>query len=188
MRVRLMIWAMMAALSVSAQTTMRDVLRQMPDTLLPYLTENNRLDMIDFMDSGMRAEVSNIFDGKSELTRLTDNYARLWLNQAVTVEMQLFDVTEPVDSATQIVCMVTTYGTDIRESTVEFYSLQWKSLTDGRWLAPDYMFRASLGDEQPTLTITPECRLEDAPANKEQEEITKPSTILKWDGKSFKES
>ena len=36
---------------------MRDVFKQMPDSLLPYLTQNNRLDFIDFMDSNMVAIV-----------------------------------------------------------------------------------------------------------------------------------
>ena len=30
---------------------MREVFKQMPDSLLPYLSENNRLDFIDFIDS-----------------------------------------------------------------------------------------------------------------------------------------
>ena len=36
----------------------RDVFKQMPDSLMPYLTGNNRLDFIDFMDSNMKASVT----------------------------------------------------------------------------------------------------------------------------------
>ena len=50
-------------LTVMSQTTMRDVFRQMPDSIVPYLTENNRLDFIDFIDSNMKAEVTNAFGG-----------------------------------------------------------------------------------------------------------------------------
>lgn len=32
---------------------MRDVFKHMPDSVLGYLSENNRLDMIDFIDSKM---------------------------------------------------------------------------------------------------------------------------------------
>ena len=40
---------------VSAQDLkMRDVFKQIPDSLVPYLSQNNRLDFIDFLDSNMR--------------------------------------------------------------------------------------------------------------------------------------
>ena len=35
---------------------MHDVFKQMPDTLLATLSENNRLDMLDFMASNMKAD------------------------------------------------------------------------------------------------------------------------------------
>lgn len=45
---------------VSAQDLkMRDVFKQIPDSLVPYLSQNNRLDFIDFLDSNMKAEVRN---------------------------------------------------------------------------------------------------------------------------------
>ena len=85
---------------------MRDVIKQMPDTLVPYLKQNALLDFIDFKDSGMKAEVSNDFGGKSQLVELTDDFALLTLNSASQIQMRLLDVKEPVDSANQIICMV----------------------------------------------------------------------------------
>ena len=38
---------------------MRDVFNHMPDSLMPYLSHNNRLDFIDFIDSNMKSEVRN---------------------------------------------------------------------------------------------------------------------------------
>ena len=49
----------------------------MPDTILPLLTEINRADCIDFLESNMRAIVTNRLDGKSEMTTLTDNYIEI---------------------------------------------------------------------------------------------------------------
>ena len=62
------IFALIASSSVAQELTIRDVFRQMPDSLMPYLSTNNRLDFIDFLDSNMKAEVKNQFDGKSEMT------------------------------------------------------------------------------------------------------------------------
>ena len=106
--------------TAEAQVKVRDVIKQMPDSLVPYLKQNARLDFIDFMDSGMKAEVSNEFGGKSQMTELTDDYASLTLNSVSQIQLRLLDVSEPVDDARQIICMVRTYGDDIRESTIGF--------------------------------------------------------------------
>jgi len=173
-------------LDAYAQTTMRDMLKTMPDSLIPYLSENNRLDMIDFVDTNMEAIVTNDLGGKSQMNKLTDNYVSLRLNESSELAMRLLDVETPVDSAQQIVCVVSTYGTDVRESTIRFFSLTWKPLPVADYLVlPDEMVVATIGDNKPTLTLQYECRL-NAPANEEQKEITKPSTILKWMGKYVK--
>ena len=190
MRKLLSILVLLTALSASAQDraiTMRDMLKQMPDTLVPFLPQNARLDFIDFIESNMKAEVNNRLDGKSELVRLTDNYALLNMSKSSQIEMRLLDTTEEIDSLRQLLCVVRSYGTDISESVVEFYSLCWRRLpTTNRVELPTEMFQANLSEREPTLSIRPECRL-DAPANEEQEEIQKPLTVLNWDGTRFKE-
>ena len=35
--------------------TAADIFRQLPDSLTPYLSQNNRLDMLDFMSANMQA-------------------------------------------------------------------------------------------------------------------------------------
>jgi len=40
--------------------------KNMPDSLSPLLTAVNRADCIDFLESKMKAEVTNRFGGKSE--------------------------------------------------------------------------------------------------------------------------
>ncbi|MBR6998224.1 MAG: DUF3256 family protein, partial [Prevotella sp.] len=42
---------------------MADLFKAMPDSLMPYLTKNNRLDMIDFMEANMKAEITNQLEG-----------------------------------------------------------------------------------------------------------------------------
>lgn len=199
----LLLLLLTAAPALRAQVSMRSVFTSMPDSLLPYLTENNRLDMVDFIDSKMKAEVTNQLGGKSLLLKLTDNYLSLALTEASTLDMRLFDVAplaadgQPLPSADgqlssaggqlqQVLCVVRTYGSDIRESVVSFFTPDWQPLPADRFMAqPSDMFMAVLSDAEPTLTIVPECRL-DYPANEDQEVLTKPSTILKWDGRKLK--
>ena len=48
-----------AAVSAGAQLKMREVFAQLPDSVLPLMTRNNRLDCIDFIENGMEARVKN---------------------------------------------------------------------------------------------------------------------------------
>ena len=76
--------------------------------------------------------------------------------------------------------MIRTYGKDIRESTVDFYSMKWRLLKTSDYLTPATdMFVATLNEDESTLTLTPEVKL-DTPANEEQKELVKTSITLKW--------
>ena len=170
---------------VGAQT-MRDVIKQMPDSLVPYLKQNALLDFIDFKDSGMKAEVSNDLGGKSQLVELTDDYASLLLNSASQIQLRLLDVKEPVDDASQILCMVRTYGDNIRESTIEFYSAKWRPLPkEKRITLPPYMHYIVLSSQAPELTVERETSM-DIPANEEQKIVDKTLSKFKWSGIEFK--
>ena len=116
----------------AAQTTLRDVFRAMPDSLMPYLTQNNRLDLIDFFESGMKAEVTNELDGKSQLTAMTADSLSLQLSSALRVDMLLLPVSGTVaDSVTHVVCVLSTYGVNpsVRQTVVRYYSPQWQPFT-----------------------------------------------------------
>lgn len=172
--------------AVEAQVKMRDVIKQMPDTLVPYLKQNARLDFIDFMDSDMKAEVNNDLGGKSQLTELTDDFASFSLNPASQIQLRLLDVDEAIDDARQIICMVRTYGSDVRESTIGFYSVRWNLLPSAkRIVLPSYMHHIALSSQAPELTIERETRL-DMPANEEQKPLDETLIRFKWNGKAFK--
>ena len=170
---------------IGAQT-MRDVIKQMPDSLVPYLKQNARLDFIDFIDSGMKAEVSNDLGGKSQLTELSDVFASIKLSSASIIQLRLLDVQEPVDDARQILCMVRTFGGDLRESTIGFYSVNWRPLPiEQRITLPPYLHHISISSQVPELSVEREISL-DIPANEEQKEIDKTLILYKWDGSEFK--
>lgn len=176
------------AVGMNAQTTMRDIFKAMPDSLVPYLSENNRLDLIDFLDSNMKAEVTNLLGGKSTLLQLTDSYLSLLLNEASTLDMLLLPYNgSDADSATQVVCMVRTVGSDVRVSTVTFYTPTWQPLPTSKFInLPGEPVVAVLNADGPAMTLVPETKL-DFPANEEQKAIQKPSINLKWNSERFKE-
>lgn len=124
---------MLSVVTAKAEGTpsLRDLFRQMPDSLLPYLTQTNRLDFIDFIDSKMKAEVRNALDGTSEMTVMTDDSLSIRLSEASTVDIHLLQAVEqPADSCQQVICVVRTWSISNggTESRTEFYSTDWKPL------------------------------------------------------------
>lgn len=128
--------ALAVALSSPAQERalpqMRDVFAQMPDSLLPAVTKNNRLDCIDFIENGLEAKVRNAFDDYVALEALTPDYARFRTSAAAVLELKLL----PQTDSTQVLCAVTTVEcgeagspTRIEDSSIRFYADDWTAAT-----------------------------------------------------------
>ena len=113
------------------ELALRDVFRQMPDSLLPTLTQNNRLDFLDFLDAGMKAEVKNRLGGTSVMTVLTSDSLSLQVSASLRVDMLLLPLAEPLDSVNQIVVVGETYLADsvYGETTVRYFTIDWKPLS-----------------------------------------------------------
>lgn len=135
MRLFLMLLFMAQVCCVNAQKPrIADVFKSMPDSLMPYLSANSRLDMIDFMEAGMRAEVTNLLQGDSEMTLLTADSLSIRMSEVLTIDLQLAGVAEPVDSSMFVVRMVRTYTINEHqtESIVDIYSTVWRHLSSER--------------------------------------------------------
>ena len=116
---------------VSAQELkMRDVFKQMPDSIMPYLSQNNRLDFIDFLDSGMAAVVRNELGGSSEMTTLADDSLSIEMSEALKTDLLLLALAEPQDSMTHVVVMVETFLVDsiYGESHISYFTPAWQLL------------------------------------------------------------
>lgn len=118
----------MSVTTLTAQTSIRQWFTTMPDSIMPLLTKNDRLDFIDFIDSRMNAVVTNRLDGKSRMTELTDDYIHIEYTPINDITMKLL----PVADTTRILCMVTTMNTTVRDSRITFYSEGWKPLSTSK--------------------------------------------------------
>ena len=118
----------MTSVCSAQEPTLRDVFRQMPDSLLPTLTQNNRLDFLDFLDAGMKAEVKNRLGGTSEMTALTADSLSMQLSSALRVDMLLLPLAEPIDSMNQVIVVGETFLTDsvYGETSVHYYNTNWQ--------------------------------------------------------------
>ena len=148
------LWLMAFTSQASAQDLMiRDVFKQMPASLLPTLSENNRLDMLDFMDSKMKAEVTNRLGGKSEMTLLTDSTLAIRMSTALQVELLLLMPADTDDNNSQVICLIETFGRDSLslDSQVRFFTLSWERLNDPPQLSASDMNTISFKKMQTIL-------------------------------------
>ena len=106
----------------------RDVFKQMPDSLMPYLTQNNKLDFLDFLDSNMKAEVKNRLGGSSEMTGLSADSLSIKMSSSLRTDLFMMPLSAPVDSVSSAVVMVETFLTDSihGQSRVSYFTSEWK--------------------------------------------------------------
>jgi len=102
---------------------MPDVVRNMPDSILPLLTKNDRLDFVDYLDSNMKAEVTNKFGGKSEMTIVTNDYAHIKMTGSSDVSFKLLP-----NGGDSIICVVQTFTSGVASSVLKFYTKEWEVL------------------------------------------------------------
>lgn len=123
-------------ISTSQAQTISEVFKAMPDSLTPYLTTNNRLDLLDFMEAKMKAVVNNELGGETEMTFLSDDSLCVKMNDALTFELKLeksvsntqSQVLDSADSTDSIViCLKKTYKTSGHQKEVitQRFSSSW---------------------------------------------------------------
>ena len=120
-----------ASVCSAQEQTLRDVFRQIPDSLMPSLSVNNRLDFIDFMDSNMKAVVRNQLGGTSEMTALTDDSLSIRMSDALRIDILLLTLDEPVDTIKQVVVLAESFMSDsvYQDTSLKFNTSDWQLIT-----------------------------------------------------------
>jgi hypothetical protein len=120
--------------ATAQQVLMREVFASMPDSVLPLVTKNNRLDCIDFIENNMDARVRNKVDEYVVLEALTEDYARFRTSASAVMELKLL----PFSDSTSVLCVVTTAEAGVKESpscvedsNIRFLSSSWAPLPAG---------------------------------------------------------
>ena len=126
-RILLIVLTFFCVLSATAQN-MKSVFVSMPDSIAPLLTQTNKEDCIDFLDSNMKAVVKNRFGNEAEMKALTENYVLMQTSPVGTLEMKLL----PVNDSTNVVCMVKTVCASACDSEVHFYTSDWSKKLDAK--------------------------------------------------------
>lgn len=122
--------AIISLCSMQAQQA-KNYFINMPDSISPLLTSVNRADCIDFLESKMKAEVTNRFGGKSEMAELTPDYIRIQMTPQSSWQMKLLALTD----STRLICTVATACAPACDSDIHFYTTDWKELPADAYLS-----------------------------------------------------
>ena len=121
---------LMVATIMEAQN-MKEIFKTVPDSILPTLTQNDRLDLIDLKEHNMDNEVNNQLKGKSRMTILTDHLVKVQLSQLS--EVQICKLNAGTDlarmaSGEYILCLIHSVKSNAWDSNIRFYTPDWKML------------------------------------------------------------
>lgn len=103
----------------------------MPDSLSLLLTKVNREDCIDFLESKMKAQVENRFGKKSEMTELGKDYIHMQMSPQTTWQMKVL----ALNDTTNVICTVSTACAPACDSSIRFYTTDWKALDESQFVA-----------------------------------------------------
>lgn len=143
---RLLAVLFLSALMLGAASAedIRSLFINMPDSIMPLLTKSERMDFIDYMDSGMKARAQNKLGGESVMTELSDNSLTVTTSQSGRLDMVLFGRR----NGKNLICIIKTVTARYEDSRLSFFDEDWKPI-DGKDLIElpkfdDYLTRQAL--------------------------------------------
>ena len=188
--------------NISQAKDIREIWLSMPDSVITYLNKNKRIEMVDYIDMKVRADVKNALEGTSVMDTLTHDFLQVTLNEACTLQMR----TLPSEEGDTLFCLVKSFKGPQTESEITIFNQGWQKIKDITPLStsliakPDTMstttfndlqrlldvslIEAQLSIDKPTLTLT----LSAINLSKEEKEKIRPllsSCTLLWNGKEF---
>lgn len=179
-------------LATAQAQSIKDAFRAMPDSVLPLLTRNDRLDFIDYMEGGAKAEVKNRFGAPATMTALTDDFLSVRTSEVSEVSFKMLPL-KPRDNAVTpsllyVICMVATCTVDsMGDSSLAFFSSSWEPVPNDKFLAwpqtSDFV-AASFASGSTDLVLVR--RAQRLSAEGERPIRGEPQrTVLHWDGERF---
>lgn len=146
---RIIVALMMSVVLVSAKSAdIKNLFVEMPDSIMPLLVKNNRLDMLDYMDIGMSAKVKNKLGGESEMTLLKDDMISISMTDVTEYDIKLF---YGKDSLVTIAVIETVKG-GYSDSNISFYNTKWEKLNTTNLIKmpvlEDFINKKSLRNEE----------------------------------------
>lgn len=172
-------------LSASAQT-MQELILKMPQSVCPLLSEYNKLEIVDNQQNNKPMKTKNMLQSTSEMLEMTNDYARLMLSESSEKVMKLLKRNEG-DSIIMVISTI--YCEKIPDSSVEFYTADWKKLEAKEYFSEPISteFREiTIVKESNKVTIVESNPLEvQTDGSENQIEMKRREKVLEWNGERF---
>lgn len=146
-RILTVLIAVIMTCGVAQADDLRTLFINMPDSIMPTLTKSERMDFMDYLDSGMKARVRNKLGGESEMTALSDRSLTVRTSQAGRIEMVLF----PRKKGVNLICVIKTVTARYDDSRITFYDEKWMPLDASELIElpqfDDYLTKEALNSD-----------------------------------------
>ncbi len=113
----------LCSITCKAQS-MEDILLSMPREITPYLTTNQKKEMVECLHVGVSTSVQNQLHGTSTLDTLTNDFCQLNLSSSHNVQL----IRLPHEDGDSIICLINTFRTPSLDSKISFYDLRWHKI------------------------------------------------------------
>ena len=98
-----------------------------PGNIFPLLTRTNRLDMVDYYNSGQKVTVSNNLSGESSLIELDSIYLKVQSSKSRVVEMRMRTAGKDT-----VITVIETVMTPVPDSRLTQWNVHWQRFTSDR--------------------------------------------------------
>lgn len=115
---------LLGAQYAKAQKSVKDILGAMPESVVPYLNAEQLAELGKFTDGENSASVKNALNGTTSVDTLSHDFAVLRLNSVTDMQVRLL----PLGDTAQVVCVIKTVNKPVAESSINFYTTDWKRL------------------------------------------------------------
>lgn len=107
--------------------TIADVFASEPGTIFPLLTRTNRLDLVDYYNSGQLVPVPNNLAGESRLIEMDSIYLKVQASASKVVEMRMRTVGKDT-----VITVIETVMTPVPDSRLTQWNVHWQRYTSDR--------------------------------------------------------
>ena len=139
------------AVTKASATDLRTLFIGMPDSIMPTLTKSERMDFLDYLDSGMKAIVENKLGGESEMTMLKENMLTVMTSRSGRLDMVLFKKKD----GKNLICIIRTVTARYSDSSISFYTEEWNPVPLKRLIElpvfDDYLTKEALKNDSLAL-------------------------------------
>ena len=135
--------------SVQAKS-LKDLWVSMPDSLLPTLDRNLRLELVELEEMGVKPNVKNLLGEECDMDTLTNDYLECTTSKVARLQMTYL----PSSAEDSVLCVIKTFRAPSKESEIRFYDQGWRQLPISSYLAKDqYMLGSYIKPKSDTMRV-----------------------------------